>query len=634
MKLYLLKLFIIFSALNAYAQVLGKVTVEELQAKASKIDTSAVAEIIFAKGNTSFYINGDQGYYAITEISYKIKIFKKEGFKYANIVIPYYNQSSKTEKVSVSDAVTYNLVDGAIEKTKLKSTEEFTVKESENWKNKKFVLPNVKKGSIIEYKTKLVTPFIWNLNKWNFQEEIPVLYSYYKFSPPKPLNYKLFVNGYEKITTVENLDFSEYSVQNVKPINDEAFVNNVNNYRSSLRLELSSYRPENGFIKNYSTTWEFLIKEIYDGEFGTELNKSKYFGTDLENITKGLTNQNEKINAIFNFVQSNFKWNEKNNYNPDLGVREAYKKKTGNVADINLILIAMLREAGIDVSPILLSTRNHGVALFPSHSAYNYVIAAVEIPNGLILLDATSKFSRPNILPIRALNWAGRIIRKNGSSAMVDLVPTVNSTFNAMYTINLDADGSISGIVRTKRNNYNAYLYRDQNEDLSLEAIAKKIQDKYQNIEIEEYQNKNFKNLDQDINESYKFKLANVADVIGDQIFFEPSFLFNTKTNPFKDEDRKYPVDFIYNDKEVISYIITIPDGYKVEHLPKSTLIKLDSNAYVVKWILNSDSNKISLRINEDINSPIVAADEYKDLKSVFDEYVKVQNEKIILKKV
>jgi hypothetical protein len=49
--------------------------------------------------------------------------------------------------------------------------------------------------------------------------------------------------------------------------------------------------------------------------------------------------------------------------------------------------------------------------LFPNRTGFNYVIAAVETPSGMMLLDASDKFSTPNVLPFRALNWTGRLIR-------------------------------------------------------------------------------------------------------------------------------------------------------------------------------------------------------------------------------
>jgi hypothetical protein len=57
---------------------------------------------------------------------------------------------------------------------------------------------------------------------------------------------------------------------------------------------------------------------------------------------------------------------------------KAYKDKTGNVAEINLMLTAMLRYAGLNANPVLVSTRSNGIAMFPNRTAFNYVIAAVE----------------------------------------------------------------------------------------------------------------------------------------------------------------------------------------------------------------------------------------------------------------
>ena len=92
-------------------------------------------------------------------------------------------------------------------------------------------------------------------------------------------------------------------------------------------------------------------------------------------------------------------WNERNGYSCQLGVKKAYQDKTGNVADVNLMLISMLRYAGLDANPILISTRSNGIALYPSRSAFNYVIAGIEVENQIILLDATNKYSLPGFYP-------------------------------------------------------------------------------------------------------------------------------------------------------------------------------------------------------------------------------------------
>ena len=62
------------------------------------------------------------------------------------------------------------------------------------------------------------------------------------------------------------------------------------------------------------------------------------------------------------------------------------KKGVGNSGDINLNLINMLNYAGLIANPILVSTKSHGIPLFPTLEGFNYVIAGVELNGSLYLL--------------------------------------------------------------------------------------------------------------------------------------------------------------------------------------------------------------------------------------------------------
>ena len=136
---------------------------------------------------------------------------------------------------------------------------------------------------------------------------------------------------------------------------------------SSLAQELSMTQYPNKPLKPYSTDWNAVVKTIYDNDdFGAELNKTGYFEDDLKAVIAGLTTQDEIILAILNYVKSTVKWNEYNGYSCDDGVKKAYKDKTGNVAEINLMLTAMLRTAGLKANPVLLSTRANGISIFPN----------------------------------------------------------------------------------------------------------------------------------------------------------------------------------------------------------------------------------------------------------------------------
>ena len=152
---------------------LGKVTLAELEEKEHPVEKDAEAAVLFDIGRTFFEFDINKGFKLVTEVTTKIKVYKKEGYSFADISVPIYVGDSEIERVSFSKAITYNLVNGKIEKTKMKSDGEFTEKVNKYWSVVKISLPNVREGSIIEYKYELTSPFLSNLPEWYFQKSIP-----------------------------------------------------------------------------------------------------------------------------------------------------------------------------------------------------------------------------------------------------------------------------------------------------------------------------------------------------------------------------------------------------------------------------------------------------------------------------
>lgn len=126
--------------LSIFAQKydLGKVTIQELQEKFCPTDTSAAAAILFNVGDVQIKFNqGTGGFNINTTVKTKIKIYKKEGYEWANKAVRYYIGGNTKERLTFSNAATYNLVDGKVIKTKLKSDGEFDEKVNKFWGRKK-----------------------------------------------------------------------------------------------------------------------------------------------------------------------------------------------------------------------------------------------------------------------------------------------------------------------------------------------------------------------------------------------------------------------------------------------------------------------------------------------------------------
>lgn len=662
-----LLLALLFMTSYAQKRELGKTTIEELKETKCPIDTSAVASVLFDIGKTYFEYSSSDGFNLVTEVDTKIKIYKNEGYKWATIEIPYYVGGTKNESVIFSKAITYNLVDGKIEKTKSKNENEFTVKKNKFWEIKKITLPAVKEGSIIEFRYMIKSPYISTFPEWEFQKEIPVIYSQYNANIPEYFIYNAYLKGgyqpkketesvSKRITIddkkinqqgsvvkgythdIQNIDYQEnctkYTLENIPALKDEDFVNNIKNYSSSVIYELSGEQFPNSTYKSYATTWEDVAKNIYENEdFGNQIKKTGYFEEDIKNITEKNSNTVDKMYEIFEFVQKRMNWNSYLSVFVDNGVKKAYQDKTGNSAEINLMLVSMLQYAGIDAYPVLISTRANGIAIFPSRAAFNTVIVCVTIGEKQYLMDATSKLSTPNILPLRDLNWFGRLIKKDGNSEMIELMPKDHSMAGISSQIIIDANQNINASVREQYTNYEAYRMRDKKLSLSEEEYISKKEKNINSLEIQDYSNENLNETNDDFIERYKVITNKEIDKIGNQLYFAPMLFFREKENPFKQEEREYPIDFTFPFNNIHSLSIQIPDGYEIESLPQSFAIKIPNDYAAYKYYISQSDNLINVQSTLEINTSIIPSEDYDYLKEFFKMIIDKLNEKIILKK-
>lgn len=668
-KLYLLTVFFVSALSFSQDFKLGNVTVNELKEIKSPIDASAPAAILYKKGTTSFDFDSQGHWIITTDVAVRLKIYNKDGYKYATVEVPYYEgTASDREEVYFSDVVTYNLSGGKIEKTKLTDESEFVEKTNNKWKTRKVILPNVKEGSVIEYHYIIKSPYITSLRDWYFQYNIPVNKIEYAVHIPHFFTYNRILSpyvpvkeitetkkqtkrfsdpstkgGYGQSTSVAqtqtgSIAFYEtrrtYTAENVPPMSNEGYVDNIANYRSFVKHELSSTHFPGDSEKKYATDWNAVAKSIYsDLNFGKELAATDYFATDVNEILKGKTQRSEIISTLLDHVKNKMTWNEEYGYLTKKGLKKAYTDNTGNVAEINLMLVSMLRYAGLNANPILISTRDNGHVTFVNRDQFNYVIVGVEAQNGVVYLDATSKNATPNILPIRDLNGTGRLIKENLTTTEVDLTPAINSKESALVMAKIEGDGTVTGQVKTQYFDYNAYWYRENNLKQSKESYTEKLENKFGNAQISglEITSNDF---NQPVVESFAFTSKDLCDVIGGKIYISPMLFYTLSENPFKQENRSYPVDFVFPHQDKYLITITIPEGYTVESIPQPVLLTVRDNIGSFKFnIAVNQANQIQVSVTSDINFARVNPEYYETIKEYYANMVKKQTEKIILVK-
>ncbi len=655
----MLFLFMLFIT-NVYSQSLGieEVTKSELKQIKHDKDASANAAILYKKGRTYFKYTTKSGFTSYTEIALKIKIYKKEGLKWANFQIPYYigYKFLEDEAVDIKKAYTYNLENDKIIKVKVTGESKFKDKVNENWNVKKISFPNVKVGSVIELNYELKTENLSELPDFQYQYEIPVDKVEYTTRIPEFYIYKGIKMGYADIETdavVENGSQSfddeynrtttmnyrqiktSYKAQNIPALQEEEYVNNINNYYSKIKHELEVVRMPEEDPKPIATTWNDIAKSIYSQkEFGGQLEKNKYFIDDLRLIIKETDSLESKMNKVFNHLKNRMSWDSNYGYYPRKELEKAYTERTGNASEINLILTAMLRLSGLEANPILLSTRDNGLAAFPNKSFLNYVIASVNINGKIYLLDATDKISNVNFIPIRALNQFGVLMKKDGTSEEIDLMPKRNSHISINILATINAEGEVIGKVRHQYLEYKGYIFKQKYDGFTSESIMENLEKMHQDLEVSEYNVQNTADFLKPIIENYNFKSTNSVEIIGDKMYVAPLLFFTITENPFKQESRKYPVDFVFPYQQKFNISLKIPEGYSIEKIPDPKAIAMPDNLGSMKYNSSTTGNQVQLLYTFEINQAIIGSEYYDALKNFYKEIINKQTEKIVLKKV
>lgn len=269
MRVVLIALLLTSLSIAAVAQQygfpFGKTLFDELTMTTYERDTSASAVVLNEFGNA--YIESEN-YNLIFNYHVKIKILKKDGLSQADIAIPLYKSASgKKEEIKDIKASTFNLVNNRIEESSLDVRNVFTEDLNKYWDQKKFALPNVRVGSVIEIVYTIESPFIFNFRKWEFQADIPKIQSEYWARIPGNYVYNITLKGFLKLTKNENsliskcitigsgynagsADCAQYkfAIKNVPAFIEEDYLTAKSNYLSAINFELSEIRHFDGRV--------------------------------------------------------------------------------------------------------------------------------------------------------------------------------------------------------------------------------------------------------------------------------------------------------------------------------------------------------------------------------------------------
>lgn len=636
---------------NAFTQVkYGKTTIDELTMTSYPQDTTASAVILSNIGDMRFRYHDESGFQSEYTVEMRIKILKNDGLDFCNQSIDYYVVSRLSkEEITKLEGTTYNLEDGKIIKTKLNKQHIFEEDAENKWKRTKFTMPAAKVGSVIEFKYTVVSNFLYKLPDFKFQYSEPCEYTAYEVVIPEYLRYNVNNQGYENITGKKEpanetffikggaqagkftclAEKISYEGRNIAALRKEPYIWTLNDYVSKVSFELKQTQFPNAMLKNYSTTWENVDREIFESSLlGGNLKKTGLFKEEVVGIDKTF----EGASKIQDIVKAKVKWNDKNSLYPG-NLKKAYNDGIGNSSDLNFLLINALKAADIDAFPVILSTRGKGRLPFthPSTAAFNYIITGMRIDTLTYFTDASAKNGGWNNLPEKVMVPQARILTEKRGE-WVDLTQASKGAMITSAQFKFDETGlhgDMTTITRGSssqefRDNYDAH--KDQQE--YVEKLATRLNGQIENFTVS--------GLDKSQGDTeVKYTLTKDASLGDEFLYINPIVDKLFSENPFKSETRKFPVNFDYPQAYIQSVIIQIPKGYEVDELPKSERVTYGENrAISFAYIVGEGGGQISLRIQYQLNELTIVQTEYEALRELYAKIVSKLSEQVVLKKV
>lgn len=668
------QLLLLFSFLaTTYAQGqdyrFGKVEKVDFERITPEDQEEPPAEVLLKKESVQFkYVRG-KGFVQTRTVHERIKINTEEGLDYATKKVRLYDlSSSNSERLKGLNGYTYALVDGNVERDKLSSSGEFDEKLNEYWKQTSFTMPNAQVGSIIEYEYYISSPYN-AIDDVILQYDIPIRKLDIRVEMIEYFTYNVYFNpraSYvpdlarsvteDYITYSSDLpvgdrarngvvaDSKQYQLSNqvltiddynIPALVDEPMTIDRSKFRAKILFELAVTKFPDGSIKNYSTNWESVGKSIFEmDQFGGELNRRPFYKEDLEVELVDANDQKTKASRIYKFVKSKVKWNNYYGYRAQKGIKKAYEEGSGNVADINLLLTAMLRNQDIEAYPLLVSSRTNGIPLFPTREGYDYVMAVAVIGGEQIVMDATEAHVAMGDTPLRAANWFSRAIRDDGTSFTINMIPTAVSKSMLICNISIQDDLKITGQVSKRLTGFEAYEYRQKFASRNNIDIIKFLEQNKPGLKIKNVDVENSKTPSKPVNFKYDLDLENSAELIGDKIYISPLLNETTSENPYKLESRRLPIEIGYPiaDKRIINF--TIPKGYEVVSIPESVRFIFNEGAGNYQFLASVNGSKITVQVDYDLNVLEISPSDYKKWKEFYTDLITKESEKIVLKKI
>lgn len=618
-------IFLSLGALPASAQKWGEVTTEEwgLQAPADFPESNAA--VLFDIGKLIVTTDG---------ISFarhvRMKVFTNAGADEVGDVSVEYRDDDKLKGLKAQtitpDGQKHEVDRSAFYSKLYGSTQEKT-----------FAFPAVEPGSILEYRYELVNERFVSLDPWYFQSDLFTMKSSFTLVLAPGFTYsslaKNIPRSEQEAVIEDNMATKDRSFtwtrNNLPPVTDEPYMSATSDYLSSLYCQLAQYVGTYQ-TQNFIRGWPDLGEGYSDMVLGYTRKDGGLKEVLATVIDPNAPKQENNARAIYNFVTRNYKGKSDGGWFTHENLKTLLVEKYGTTREKNLLLTEMLRRAGIDAWPVMISTRDHGVFKPELYQAtqFNHLIVYAVIDSIGTFMDASSRFCPYGSLPSNSMTNGGLLL-DGKNSELVRVFTNIPTCLRVDVTnISIDTVGQAHCSTAVGFTGYFTSVYgnlyeQEEPEDFVKDRFVEKVSDDY---DLGEY------SFDYDTTTNQcKLSVAYVArdltEELDQNILISPVDYY-LKSNPFTLKRRDFPIDFGF--PFTYQRIVNIHCGGNAAlgQMPADTSFQILGASY--RRHVSRAGNDVKVECKLIVETPTFSPVDYQQVRQFFTSIEDVSQQQVV----
>ena len=503
-------------------------------------------------------------------------------------------------------------------------------------------LSAIKSGDIIEFIFESTLESPEELPGWQFEYEIPVDYSEWYAEIPGMFKYRPSFKGYvpllvnsSELLKDKNKNWVEidgfyvfqyrFLIKDIPPFKKVVYSPSSRNYLTAVDFYLEEVKAYKSYKAISGQTWDQVSAQL----FKDEKIEGRINDFDVSKVINEFnldSNRENSIIQIYDWLSNTIKWNGDIGIYAENSLSTVIENKEGSIAEINLLLTALLRAVGVKSQALILRTTDQGEVNMelPSASQFNYLICWVDLDGYDLLLDASDPCLDVGILRPTSLNNKGLKVTSRFED-WVDLEERRIAKFKIITDCTIK-DQSLLASVSVSKLNYFAIAdcrnFKNVNELLRIEpgVVIKNVSLSRKDSIFTGNRIRFDCNADSLVRKS------------GSSWSFVPFWFEKVQSSPFEDKERRYPIVFPFLFEYNWIFTLKYDSTITISDIPKPEEISVPDNS--IRFIYKVVELDGILQINAQLSILRRRYDprSYESILEFYDELFKKFNDELKIK--